>query len=190
MDLSVLIENVLSSLQICLTGWLVYCVNRVFLAFTWRMPVICFPWDTKVRNIMTSINNGISRKSFIADNWLTTEKKKRTIDNLFQQSKEYPFKSSKRQRVLLSCPTKQKLFLTRFHQSSHWSKATNAHAIRTMVLTSCSAAALHRSPEQQLILHSPLPLQKSIFSVASHNAAVKQPFSKASTDASPPLTSA
>lgn len=68
MDLSVLIENVLSSLQICLTGWLVYCVNRVFLAFTWRMPVICFPWDTKVRNIMTSINNGISRKSFIVDN--------------------------------------------------------------------------------------------------------------------------
>lgn len=44
------------------------------------------------------------------------QKKKRTIDNLFQQSKEYPFKSSKRQRVLLSCPTKQKLFLTRFHQ--------------------------------------------------------------------------
>ncbi len=93
--------------------------------------------------------------------------------------------------IELSYKTKRSslLLLTRFHQTSYCSKATNAHAIRTMVLISCSAAALHRSPEQQSISHSrPSPLQRSILAVFSHSEAVKQPFSKRSTDAPSPFT--
>lgn len=52
-----------------------------------------------------------------------------------------------------------------------------AHAIKMIALTICVAAALQRSPEQQLILHSPFPLQKGILSVLLHNSWVKHPFS-------------
>ena len=57
------------------------------------------------------------------------------------------------------------------------------------VLIILNDAALHRSPEQQLTLHSPAPLHKSTFSVAEHISSVKQVFPYSSTDTPPFLTS-
>ena len=57
------------------------------------------------------------------------------------------------------------------------------------VLIILNDAALHRSPEQQLTLHSPAPLHTSTFSVAEHASSVKQPFAYSSTDTPPFLMS-
>ena len=71
----------------------------------------------------------------------------------------------------------------------HWISATRTQVSKIKVLIILSDAALHRSPEQQLTLHSPAPLHMSTFSMAKHASSVKQLFPYSSTDTPPFLMS-